>query len=228
MPNGLRLLVKEDHRLPFVEMRAVFKGGVLAETAPVSGVTLLLAKMLLKGTPTRSAEQLVTEIESLGGSIDSYGGNNSFGVSLEVLSGDFMNGVDLLVDVLLRPTFPEGALERERQIQLAGIRAQRDQLLQSAGRAMRRALFGERSYGLDVQGSEESVAAIQVAHLRSCYRELVAPNNCVLAIYGDIQTVAVKTAIEEHLGNWRSGPKRTFDSPGDTRLTEMRHVVEPR
>ena len=52
LPNGLRLLVKEDHRLPFVEFRAVFQGGVLAETAENNGVTQLLAKMLLKGTKT--------------------------------------------------------------------------------------------------------------------------------------------------------------------------------
>src|SRR5437764_13119957 len=119
-------------------MPAVFRGGVVAENAANSGITLLLAKMILKGTPTRTAEQIVTESESLGGSIDSYGGNNSFGVSLEVLSSDFAEGMQLLVDVLLRPTFPAAALERERQIQLAGIRAQKDQLLQSAGRAMRR------------------------------------------------------------------------------------------
>ena len=58
LPNGLRLLVKEDHRLPFVEFRAVFKGGVLAETAANNGITQLLAKMLLKGTQTRSAEKI--------------------------------------------------------------------------------------------------------------------------------------------------------------------------
>ena len=52
LPNGLRLLVKEDHRLPFVEFRAVFQGGVLAETAENNGITQLLAKMLLKGTQT--------------------------------------------------------------------------------------------------------------------------------------------------------------------------------
>ena len=48
--NGLRLLVKEDHRLPFVEFRAVFQGGVLAETADNNGITQLTGKMLLKGT----------------------------------------------------------------------------------------------------------------------------------------------------------------------------------
>src|SRR5687768_9160139 len=63
LPNGLRLLVKEDRRLPFVEFRAVFRGGVLAETAQNNGVSLLTAKLLLKGTSTRTAEQIASEIE---------------------------------------------------------------------------------------------------------------------------------------------------------------------
>src|ERR1039457_2030029 len=144
LANGLRLLVKEDHRLPFVEFRALFQGGVLTETPANNGVTQLAGKMLLKGTTRRSAEDIAKDIESLGGSIDSYGGNNSFGVNAEVLSADFVTGLDLLADVLLKPTFPAPAPARERQVQLAGIRAQKDNLLQSAALAMRRALFGER------------------------------------------------------------------------------------
>ena len=58
LPNGLRLLVKENHRLPFVEFRAVFKGGVLAESLENNGLTLLMSKLLLKGTKTRSAEEI--------------------------------------------------------------------------------------------------------------------------------------------------------------------------
>ena len=138
--NGLRLLVKEDHRLPFVEFRAVFQGGVLAETAENNGATMLLAKMLLKGTKTRSAEKIATEIESVGGSIDSYGGNNSFGVNAEVLSSDFATGLDLLADVLLNPTFPANELEREREVQIASIHARKDDLLKSASFAMRQAI----------------------------------------------------------------------------------------
>jgi zinc protease len=99
LPNGLRLLVKEDHRLPFVEFRAAFKGGVLAETPANNGITLMLGKMLLQGTQKRSAEKIASEIESVGGHIDSYGGNNSFGVNAEVLSDDFATGLDLLSDV---------------------------------------------------------------------------------------------------------------------------------
>jgi zinc protease len=81
LSNGLRLLVKESHRLPFVEIRALFKGGVLRENAANNGLTLLMSKMLLKGTPTRSAKQLANEIESVGGHLDTYSASNSFGVT---------------------------------------------------------------------------------------------------------------------------------------------------
>ena len=104
LANGLCLLLKESHRLPFVEFRAVFKGGLLAETSATNGITQLTGKMLLKGTKTRSAEDISLQVESVGGSIDSYGGNNSFGVNVEVLSADFATGLELLSDVLLNPT----------------------------------------------------------------------------------------------------------------------------
>jgi zinc protease len=207
LPNGLRLLLKEDHRLPFVEFRMVFQGGVLAENLENNGLTLLLAKCILKGTPTRGAEQIANEIESLGGSLDSYGGNNSFGVNAEVLSTDFDHGFDLFTDVVLHPIIPEAALEREKEVQLATIRAQRDHLLQSASKSMRRKLFGNRGYGLDVAGTEASVRATNRAHLLDFYKRLTIPNNCVLAIFGDISAEAVQAAVEAKFGSWsRSAP----------------------
>jgi zinc protease len=203
--NGLRLLVKENHRLPFAEFRAVFEGGVLAETADNNGLTQLMGRVLLKGTRTRAAADIANEIESLGGSIDSYGGNNSFGVSAEVLSGDWRTGLGLLADVILNPTFPVEALDRERDVQIAGVRAQRDHLLASAMVAMRRALFGKGGYGFDPLGSEESLLKIRVGDLTSFHRRFAAPNNCVLAVFGDVNTAEVKTAVEKAFSGWKPG-----------------------
>jgi len=207
LANGLRLLVKEDHRLPFVEFRAVLKGGVLAETAENNGITLLLAKTLLKGTRRRTAMQIATEIESVGGGIDSYGGNNSFGVNAEVMSSDFKTGLELVADVLLNPIFPVNELQRERDVQIAGIYAQKDDLLKSASLAMRRGLFGVGGYGLDSLGTEAAVRALQADHLKSFHERLVTPGNCVLAIYGDVKTDEVKAAVEKAFANWKPGRK---------------------
>src|SRR2546423_1812327 len=64
LSNGLRLLVREDPRLPLVAMGAVFRGGLLAESPQNNGITHLMAKVLLKGTKTRTAEQIANEIEA--------------------------------------------------------------------------------------------------------------------------------------------------------------------
>ena len=228
LPNGLRLLVKEDHRLPFVEIRAALQGGVLAETLENHGLTQLMTKMLLQGAARRSAEQIALQIESIGGSIDSFGGNNSFGLNLEVLSGDLKTGLDVFADVLLHPAFPAAPFERERRIQLESIRAQRDQLLQSCGQAMRRALFGPAGYGLDTSGTLESVQAASLAQLAAFHEKLVVPNNCVLAVFGDIRAAEVKAAVQKNLGRWKKGAPVIPAPPKTIDLTEIRRVTDTR
>src|SRR6185295_5855078 len=122
----------------------------------------------------------------------------------EVLSTDFATGLDLLADVICHPIFPASELERERAIQLAGIRAQKDNLLQSASKAMRRALFGLVAYGLDASGTETSVQKLQAADLKRFHEKFIVPNNCVLAIFGDVETEKVRAEVEKALGSWKA------------------------
>ncbi|HNQ74723.1 MAG TPA: pitrilysin family protein [Verrucomicrobiota bacterium] len=231
LPNGLRLLVKEDHRLPFVEFRAVFQGGVLAEQETNNGITQLMARLLVKGTTTRSAEQIASEIESLGGSLDSYSGNNSFGINAEILHPDFEVGLRLLADVIRNPTFPAAPLEREREVQIAGIRSHRDDLLKSAFQSMRRELFGPTRYGLDSLGTEAALNALDSAQVRHFYQQLARPSNCVIAIYGDIKASAAHAAVAGEFGEWAAAPatprtpaaaQPTPAAAGLRRLTEFR------
>ena len=228
LANGLRLLVKQDHRLPFVEFRAVFKGGVLAETPENNGVTLLMAKMLLQGTANRSAEQIAREIESVGGSLDTYAGNNSFGINAEVMSADFTTGFDLLTEVMLQPTFPKEALEREREIQLNQIQAQKDDLLTRASRLMRQTMFGGGGYGLQTIGTESSVQSIQDDDLRSFHTRLAVPNNAVLAIYGDVNAAEIHALVEQRLGSWPRGEAALGDIRPSPALAKVEHVSETR
>ena len=226
LANGFRLLVKEDHRLPFVEFRAVFQGGLLAESEANSGITQIMTRTLIKGTRTRDAEKIAVEIESVGGSIDTYGGNNSFGLNVEVMREDFALGLEMLSEVILHPTFPEDAFEREREVQLASIQAQRDQLLSSCTRLMRRTLFGRTGYGLETIGSEESVSAMNVEDLRAFHRKLAVPNNCVLAVFGDVNPEAAKAAVEKAFASWQSGTGNTITDA--TSATKAAKVSETR
>ena len=207
LPNGLRLLVKEDHRLPFVEFRALFKGGVLAESREDNGSSQLMTRMLLQGTQRRQASEIATEIESIGGHLDTYAANNSFGLNAEVLQEDMETGLDLLSDVMLHPSFPKDPLERERNVQLAGIRAQRDELLHSAFARMREGLFGSNGYGMQAIGSETSVQQLQVSHLQSLHDRLLRPNNCVLAVFGHVHTQTLRDAVHSRFAHWTPAPQ---------------------
>ncbi|MBL9128074.1 MAG: insulinase family protein [Verrucomicrobiales bacterium] len=226
LPNGLRLLVKEDHRLPFVELRGVLRGGVLAESAAESGITGLMTKMLMKGTQRRTADEVAVAIESVGGSMDTYAGNNSFGVTMEVLRTDFETGLGLFAEVLRQPAFPADELEREREYQLAVIRGQKDQLLQLAGRAMRRGLFGDHGYGLDATGTEASVQSLTLGRIEAFHTRWGVPENCVLAIYGDVDAEAVHAAVAREFGGWAATGLTPETNPplaplsGSTRVDE--------
>jgi len=205
LPNGLRLLVREDHRLPFVNFYAVCKGGLLAETEANNGVTALMSRLLLKGTKSRSAEQIAGEIESGGGSIGASGGNNSFSVSVEVLNADFNKALGVLSDVWLHPAFPEAAVAREKQIQLGAIKSEKEQPTSMASKLLRRTLFGAHPYHMTSNGTEASVARLTRAGLAAHHDRLVVPANMVLAVCGDVKADDVRKAVEKQFGKLKPG-----------------------
>jgi zinc protease len=218
LSNGLRLLVREDPRLPLVAMGAVFRGGLLAETPQDNGITRLMAKVLLKGTKTRTAEQIANEIEAVGGSISSDAGNNSFIVSVDVTKPDVKLGVDLLSDVLLNATFPEKAIAREMEIQVAAIQQEEEQLTTVARNIMRQALFPQHPYALRSNGSVESVQRLTQKDLLEFRDRYVVAKNGVIYVFGDVKAGEVKQLIEQTLGKMKPGALALTDAKASAPL----------
>jgi zinc protease len=212
LPNGLRLLVREDRRLPLVAIGGVFRGGLLAETPQDNGITRLLAKVMLKGTKTRTAEQIANEIEAVGGSISSDAGNNSFSVSIDVTKPDLKLGVDLLSDVLLNATFPEKAIAREKEIQIAAIQQEEEQLATVARNIMRQALFPQHPYALRSNGSVESVQQLTQKDLLEFRDRYVVAKNAVIYVFGDVNAAEVKQLVEQALGKMKPGALALTDA----------------
>jgi len=218
LSNGLRLLVREDPRLPLVAMGAVFRGGLLAETPQTNGVTRLMAKVLLKGTKTRTAEQIANEIEAVGGSISSEAGNNSFSVSLDVMKPDVKLGVNLLSDVLLNSTFPEKAIAREKEVQIAAIQQEEEQLAAVARNIMRQALFSQHPYALRTNGSIDSVQRLTQKDLVDFRDRYVAAKNGVIFVFGDVKAAEVKQLVEQAVGKMTPGALALTDAKPSTPL----------
>ncbi len=227
LSNGLRLLVREDPRLPLVSMTAVFRGGLLAETAQTNGITRLMAKTLLKGTKTRTAEQIADEIEAVGGSIGSDAGNNSFSISLEVTQPDVKLGADLLADVLRNATMPESAVTREREVQLASIKEDEEELTTVARNILREALFPQHPYALRTNGSVDALGKLNRKDLLEFRDQYVVAKNGVISVFGNVKAAEVKALFEQSLGALAAGKLALENAPkpqGFTKTTAVESI----
>ena len=224
LSNGLRILVREDPRLPLVAISAVYRCGLLAETPQTNGITRLLARTLIKGTTTRTAEQIANEIEAVGGSISSEAGNNSLGVGIHITKPDLKLGVDLLADVLLNATMPEKAMAREKEIQIGGIKKEDEQMTTVARNILREALFQKHPYALRTMGSVDSVTRLSQKDLLEFRDKYLVAKNCVISVFGNVQATEVKQLFENALGKMKPGSLALTDSQAPRPLSKIETV----
>ena len=224
LSNGLRLLVRQDARLPLVAIGAVFRSGLLAETPQTNGITRLMAKVLLKGTKTRTAEQIANQIEAVGGSISSEAGNNSFAVSLDITKPDVKLGVELLSDVLLNATMPEEAIAREKEVQIAAIKQDEEQLTTVARNILRQALFTQHPYALRANGSVDSIQRLTRKDLLEFRDRYVVAKNGVIFVFGDVKAAEVKQFFEQALAGMKPGTLALTDAHPAAPLNKIETV----
>lgn len=223
--NGLTLLVREDARLPLVNIEACFRGGLLSETAATNGSVRLFAKTLVKGTEKSSAEELAERVESVGGNLNSSSGRNSFTVSLDVLEPDLELAFGMLGEILIKPAFPGGEMEREREAQLAAIKAAEDQPFSVASSLLRQSLYSGSPYSWDVLGTRDSLNSLGREILLDHQGRLLAGRNGVVAVFGAVDAGRVVEALEEKLGALPEG-KQAFAGNAEGRRGEITESIE--
>ncbi len=186
LPNGARLLLQTDRRLPNLHLRLLFEAGPLQEEAGRRGATALWATLLTKDTRRRTADEVAQRIEEVGGSFYPVSGNNSVALAAEVLPPDAGRALEALAGAALEPAFAAGTFAIERDAQLAALRQDADDVVTFARKRLRRDFFGAHPLALDVHGDEAGLQALRVADLAALHRRLCVAGNAVLAVAGDI------------------------------------------
>lgn len=195
--NGLRLIVREDSRLPMAHISAVLGGGLLAEADGQSGLTQLAADLLTRGTSSHSAASLAELLEARAISLSSFSGRNSYGLSAAGLSEDLPLMLGTVAECLLDSQFPADELEKQRALQLAAIRRELERPMTHAQQLMRDAFFPGHPYRFSPLGDPASVAAFSRADLLAHHRKLLGASNLVLAVFGDVQFDQVVAQVEQ-------------------------------
>jgi zinc protease len=201
LPNGIVLLVREDHRLPLVAARVGVLGGVRYETEENQGAFNLLAHLLTRGTRVRTALQMAERLDSMSASLGGFSGRNSFGLTGRFLSDDIEEGFELMREVLTEAILPREELELSRQRIISAIRARRDDLTSLALDLFQRTLFKEHPYRFPVTGTEESLASFGREELLSILRAVVQPKGMVISVAGDITVRDAYRIAERHFGD---------------------------
>lgn len=185
LENGALLLWQQDRRLPKVHLRYGALGGAHYESPSDRGITALLATMLTKDTRWGRSGEIAEAIERVGGQFGEFSGNNSFGLSLEVLSQDLDLARSLLEDAILGPRFQPDVFDREKAAQIAGLKERWDDNVERAHLLLRQRFFGDHPLGVEAEGNLQSVQSLSLDALRSHQARLMVGGNAVLVVSGD-------------------------------------------
>lgn len=215
LPNGLTLLLGRNPRLPLVSVRAGFLAGVLAETDDNAGATQVTAQMLLKGTRTRSADELAGILEKRGGGLQVHGDAHRLWFAADVVKGDEATALDVIADLARNATLPAAQLEQVKKLQIASIREEQEDPLTVAMRLARKHLFAGTPFHRTALGTEASVKHLSVALCKALLKETLTGANGVISIFGDIDPAKIRKQVEQTLGKL---------PPGRRQLAGMRHL----
>jgi zinc protease len=205
LPNGLHVMVLEDHRVPQVSFSLVIPGaGGYFDPPDRSGLAAFTAAMITEGSKTRTSGAIAQELEVLSASLEVTAASASPDATITgaCLAEDFATVIGLVADVLVNPAFPEHELQRYKQRARASFVQQR-----SSAAFLARELFARLVNGnhpaARTSPAVEALDATTPAALSVFHRERYVPDRAVLAIAGDVSTAAVRTLLTTAMGQWR-------------------------
>ena len=198
---GIPVLIRRKPGTPIASIGVFIVGGAVEEEENEAGLTLLTARTMLKGTTTRTAAQIAEDAEMLGGTISASAASDSFGWSFSVPTARLPEALELLGDVIQRPTMPDESFETERTVALSNVAMLRDDMYRYPMRLASSVAFGGHPYGRPVMGTEESLRAISVERAREWHKTKVLESAAVIGIVADLDVKEAADLVAREFGS---------------------------
>ena len=202
LPNGLELAVVEMHKVPVVDVTLQIGAGTVRDPDDLPGLATFTATMLQQGAGARGALDIADETAFLGASLNTGAGFDAATASLHVPKRRLGPALDLLADVVLRPTFPDTEIARQRDLRRAQILQARDQPVAMANLAFAAIVFGGHPYGRPQTGTETSTAALNRDRVLQFYGAYYRPNTARMLVVGDITLAEAVRLVRARFGAW--------------------------
>ncbi len=202
LPNGMRLLLLEDHELPLINISARIRVGSMYEPADKIGLADITGEVMRTGgTHARTGDELDDQLEQIAASVETSIGLNSGNASVSVLKENIDTGLAVLADVLMNPEFRQDKIDLLKMQHRSAISRRND----SPG-GMARREFAKLIYGADsVYARHTEYATIDRItrdDLIAFHKRYFGPNNTMMAVWGDFDTKTMQDKIEKAFQNW--------------------------
>ena len=224
LPGGMVVLVSENHSSPSVVVSGYLWAGSMSEEPTQAGLASLTAGMLMRGTESRTFREINEALESVGAQLGFHSGVHTVGFGGKALVEDLDLLLDILADVLQRPSFRPNEVETLRGQILTGLQRRAHDTRRMARLTFDALLYPDHPYGRSVVGYEDTVSGLIRSDLVDFYRRCYSPQGMVLAVAGAVSATSVVAKVEAALGGWQTPgamPNRRIPSP--VSLAECRH-----
>lgn len=223
LPNGLKVLVVENHKLPRVSFSLNIDNTPYAEGSK-KGVADLTSSLIGNGSVKISKDAFNEEIDFLGASLNFYSSGAS-GSSLSKYSGRIL---ELMADGALNPKFTQEEFDKEKDKLIEGLKTQEKSVAAVAGRVQNVLAFG-KSHPSGEFLSEETIKNVTLTDVENNYYTNFVPENAYLVIIGDVKFKETKKAVEKLFGSWAkaTAPSITYTDPVNVQYSQINFVDMP-
>ncbi len=212
LENGMVLLLSEKHDIPMVTVNMAITAGSTAASGDKPGLASVTAALLTQGTARRSAKQISSEIDFIGGALSASGGEDTASVSLRVLKKDLKTGLDLLADVVTNPVFDQKEIDRKVKETLAEIQRQKEEPMNVAENVFNKAVFGAHAYGRTNDEVAAFLPKLTRQDILSFYSSRYSPNHTIIAVVGDVSEKGTISLLNDYFKGWQ---KKDQPLPGE-------------
>lgn len=227
LDNGIRLLGAQSHETPTTSLLLRVPLGLYDETPQQAGISQLLAAMLDESTQFKSTEQMSLALEKLGASISFSAGDEYLSVSVNSLTKNLPQTLDLLMEKLLSPAFSAEDFGRLQQQTLQGIQHADKDAAVLASRAVQQLMYGKHISAYPNQGTLRSVSSLTVNDVKAFGQRLLKPAQAELILVSDLPQAAVLAQLQPRLQQWQGkAPVRQVQLPDAVAKTGTIYLID--
>lgn len=205
LPNGLTLLVLENHANPTVSISGYLRAGAYFNPPQKDGLAGVTSSMLSKGTEQRSKFEIAEALEQVGARLGISANTFTLSVSGQSLSRDLPLIISTLAEELREPTFPDDELTKLKQRFIASIREDQDDTRSRAYERLSQIIYpaGNPFHRIPAEQFINQIEQMTADDLRQFHQQFYGASEMILAVVGDVEPDEVRALVEKHLGDWQ-------------------------